>query len=186
MLKFSLFLLAASCFANPITVGPIGLTGYGEWGWSLTERNTEIFATGTNGVDTVALHLMVSFSDQFAPGSIQGPSFKLLDDTQAFITINGIIGKYFAFSLIPSGPSWLEVYDSYSVLLARADVFYYMNITSVNALYNPNGTVQLSSGTFAVSPVPEPSTLLLSFAGLGATAALRRRSPAAADPGDSQ
>jgi hypothetical protein len=162
----------------PIITAPIHVSGFGYWdctftdpegGWSLN-----FSFSGTNGTDSVNLDARGGFDQGFAsPEFITNQSpFSPRDSYSGSATIDGVNTRFIfgigfpnavLFSLI-NGSGSVEINDfSTGNLLAEADIFGYIQITSdVKTYGNVGGVYRLieERGTFNILPTPEPASAI--------------------------
>ena len=180
-MKLVLLLVLLSSFRvnAALMVGPIPVSGMGDFSSDLQDGGWEIFANGSLGSDSVSFGAQSTCNEPGTPGpgqipgAILGIGISRLCHTGG-ASIDGISSGQFDYS-IGGGGGILDVYDNSTgtILLASATLIGYAQETSYTATPPP----VVVSATFVITPTPtpEPSTSVLMCVGLGLIAILRRR-----------
>ncbi len=159
--------LAASASAAVIPV-----TGGGSFAYDWTnESGGSVGFSGNDGVHSVALYaqLYSPYGQVFSQNGLSGGTSGLFSHNGGTATIDGLTSSSFRFSLSDSGS--VDILGPDYNVIAHVDVRGYARITDQVTL-NP-GPFSSTSGSFTITPVPEPATLpmfgaaLLLYGGYG-------------------
>lgn len=159
---------------------PIPITGHGSYGWDYSDRSGgyEMWASGTNGVDTLSFRIY-----RYEPFGASGVELKTASGrmpgsplNDGSLTINGTSYHQFNYYL-GSWDGFIAVFDDDYNPLATIGVvgfFHQSSYWSGSPLGWPFSEPRLIEGTFRIlpiAPVPEPgigivSALILAFLGI--------------------
>jgi MYXO-CTERM domain-containing protein len=150
--------------------GPIPVSGGGTFVDDDDDSSFTISFSGSNGVDTVSVFAQCGggyWSGDYVWG---GPGFcdgGVLIDGLSFYFGEGITPAYAEFSL-GNGSGYATGYNPSPDQYASVSLIGYVGVTSESCSGPPWDS--FCTGSFGVSPTPEPGSLALGLLGLGAIA----------------